>query len=224
MVEPSASLHRTSAIDRPGDASVLQAVQVTLIFANDELALGSKGMTFKLVPPQMVPSEDAVLEGHADLALGLKPNRKPGILWEAICPIDLVVIARKGHPQLDGKIVADQLDGLGHATLEMNMPVQAPGAVSNAGKLVLNRPQKTRQIVRVSRPSAIPTVVSQSDLIGYYPRFAATALAEPLGLQLIEPPAPLSDMELFMMWSERADGDPGVKWMRDFIKQTILAV
>lgn len=61
-------------------------------------------------------------------------------------------------------------------------------------------------------------MVSQSDLIGFSPRFFAEAIKEGLGLQVLEPPAPLTMGAFYMVWREETDGDPGLIWLRERFK------
>lgn len=180
-----------------------------------QIARRNRGFNIRLLPPQAVPCEEVLLNGTADLALNIKPERQPGIVWEELCPMDLVVIARRGHPEVQGTITAEQIATLDHVSLDLSPPLQARGASSNLKTFMLKRKFLQRYALRVARPSAIPAVVSWTDLLAFTPRFYAEALQDQLGLQILEPPEPLTDMSFFLAWNERNTDNPGLKWLRD---------
>jgi DNA-binding transcriptional LysR family regulator len=185
------------------------------------VAANSAGMSIKMVPPQAMPCEEAVLDGSVDLGISLRPDRRPGLLWERLCPMDLVVIARRGHPQVDGTITEEQIDTLGHVLLDLDIPEVARGAAANIRKFAMRERMQLRTVLRVPRPSAIAMTVSITDLIAFSPRLYAQSLADLWGLQVIDPPKVLSDMDFFMIWSERKSDDPGVTWLRETIRAEI---
>lgn len=186
-----------------------------------EIARRNRGFNIRMLPPQAIPCEEALLNGTADLALSIKPDRQLGIVWEELCPMDLVVIAGRGHPEVQGSVTAEQIARLDHVSLDLSPPTQARGASMNLKNFMLNRKYLQRYAMRVARPSAIPSIVGWTDLLGFTPRFYAEALQDQLGLQVLEPPEPLTDMSFFLVWNERNTDNPGLKWLRDKCREIL---
>jgi len=178
-------------------------------------------LTAKLLHPQIVTSEDAVTDGIADLAIGLTPTRAPDIEWEELCPLDVVVVARRDHPTLHGSISGPELMQHGHVTLDLEVSAAAPGARSSSRKLALKQKSPFRHVVYVNRPSSIATMVAKSDLIGLLPRFYVENIHDQAGLQILEPPRPLTDQKFYLMWNRRRGHDASLVWLRDQIKAAV---
>ncbi|MCB1405255.1 MAG: LysR family transcriptional regulator [Rhodobacteraceae bacterium] len=178
-------------------------------------------LSVKLLHPQTITSEDAVSDGAADLAIGLTPARSPQIDWEELCPLDVVVVARRDHPTLSGTISGPELMAHGHVSLDLDLPSTVPGARASSKKLVMKESTPFRQAIQVNRPSSIAAIVAKSDLIGLLPRFYVEALPDQGGLQILEPPRSLIDLSFFLIWHRRRVEDPGLVWLRNRIKSAM---
>lgn len=177
---------------------------------------GNPGITFKLLLAPKVPIVEALQSGEADIALGMGPPNQPDLRWQDILSLDLVVIARKGHPRIDGHVTLQDLAELGHVAMDM-----APGALANSHLFSLkNRPAR-RDVVRVTRPSAIIEIVAQTDLVGYANRAQLDASPWRDRLQALEPPVPLSTQDFQMTWHLRNQDDPSLVWLREEIGQIL---
>ena len=62
-------------------------------------------------------------------------------------------------------------------------------------------------------------MVAQSDLLATLPERIARHFALLLGLQVLEPPLPLGEMNTAMFWHERMQNNPAHRWLRQQIKQ-----
>lgn len=177
---------------------------------------GNLGITFKLLLAPKVPIVEALESGDADIALGLLPPNQPDLRWQDILSIDLMVIARRGHPRIKGQVTLQDLAELGHVAMDM-----APGALANAHLFSLkNRPAR-RDVVRVTRPSSIIEIVAQTDLVGYANRHQLNASPWRDRIQVLEPPMPLSTQDFQMSWHLRNQDDPGLVWLREEIRQIL---
>lgn len=196
----------------------LDLFETLLIPALVRRAADNPGLTFRLLLAPKVPMVAALDSGAADLALGMAPPNQPDLRWEDILPMDLVVIARRGHPQINGRVTLEDLGRLGHVAMDM-----APGALANAHLFSLkNRPAR-RDVVRVTRPSAIIEFVAQTDLIGYANRHQLAASPYRDQLQVLEPPVPLSTQHFQMTWHLRNQDDPGLIWLRQQVREILSA-
>ena len=65
------------------------------------------------------------------------------------------------------------------------------------------------------------TIVAKTDLILTMPSRAATELMRSSKLARFEPPLEIEGFDYRLLWHERSHADPGHKWLRDLIADTI---
>jgi len=174
------------------------------------------GLSFRLLLTAGVPIVEALESGKADLALGIPPTNHPDLRWEELMPIDLHVIARRGHPVIDGAVTRAQLEQIGQVSMDM-----APGALAN-GKFfrLVNRPER-HDVVLVNRASSVIEIVANSDLVGYANRLHIEASPLRDRLQVLPPPVPVNALNFQMTWHHRNEADSGLLWLKDMIRVTL---
>ena len=116
-----------------------------------------KGVTFKMLLPAKYPILEALESGEADLALGVSPTNQPDLRWEDLTPTELYVIARKGHPRIDGAVTLTDLQECSHAVMDMS-----PGALANSHLFTLANRLERHDAVRVTRPSSVIEIVANT--------------------------------------------------------------
>ncbi|WP_416899895.1 MAG: LysR family transcriptional regulator [Minwuia sp.] len=174
------------------------------------------GVTFRLLVTAKVPIVDALESGQADLAMNVAPAHHPDLRWEELMPMDLQVIARRGHPAIRGSVTKAQLEQTGQVSMDM-----APGALANGRFFrLVNRPER-HDVVLVNRPSSIIEMVAQTDLVGYASRMHIEASPYRDRLQVLTPPVPVTAQNFQMTWHHRNDADPGLVWLKDMIRATL---
>lgn len=79
----------------------------------------------------------------------------------------------------------------------------------------LARIGRTRRVVlAVPQFSGLRALLKGTDLIATVPDYAACALVEDCALRADDPPFPLDESELSMVWSGVHDNDPAERWLR----------
>lgn len=176
---------------------------------------------YELSPPQTVDIEEALKNGALDLAVFLKPTRDSEINCKALCPVDLVVVARTGHPGIvagspenTGKTLVRDF---GHATLNLR-----PNVLANSEKVTLRDRVPRNDICLVNRAGSAVQLVARTDLVCFAPRLFAKTMAPVLGLEYFEPPMPMGDQQFFMIWHKRNDNVEAQMWLRQQVEQSIL--
>ena len=91
--------------------------------------------------------------------------------------------------------------GTGHANQQAERAVEAAVPGENI-------------ICRVPLFTAAAVVARYSDAVATLPGSVAAALAEDLGLAVLDPPVKLPRIEIYQYWHERFDRDPGNQWIR----------
>jgi len=172
-------------------------------------------IAFDYFSPMAQDIEKSLMTGTSELAVFLLPAKNPEFRSEQLCQVDLVGVARKGHPRLEYKTELTQqiLKAERHVTLNLQ-----PGKLRNIDKFsILQSP--LRQITcRVSSAGAIARIVGRTDLLGMLPKLYAPYAAETYGLNIFDLPIEMNKQNFFMIWHKRHDGDSGHIWLRERIK------
>lgn len=173
-------------------------------------------ISFELQPPQAVNIEQALLEGKSDLAVFLMPIRVAELNNTPLCPLDVVLVARKGHPRISSQSPRDEVMKEGFVSLALS-----PGKLENSEKVNILKRLRARQVCQVSKVSSIAQLVSESDLVGLVPAIYASKVAVQYGLEIIAHPVPEIEQKFQMIWHRRFEADAGHMWLRDNIEKAV---
>lgn len=173
-------------------------------------------ISFELQPPQTTKLEQALMEGKADLALFLMPIRMAELNNTPLCSMDLVLIARRGHPRVSARSPREEVMQEGFVALALS-----PGKLENSEKVNILKRLRARQVCQVSKVSSIVQLVSESDLVGLVPAIYARKVAVQYGLEIIAQPMPEIEQRFQLIWHRRFDSDPGHMWLRDNIARAV---
>ncbi len=138
----------------------------------------------------------------------------PEIRSVAIDQYDLVIVARRGHPGIPGKLDAATYRMLWHITLNRELQ-----AVANVVKDMVANAVTRHAPYRVSKLWSKPAIIESTDLIGLLPRRFAEHAAARYAIDIHEVPVPMPAQHIYLMWHERNDDDPGHRWLREAIIQ-----
>lgn len=118
-----------------------------------------------------------------------------------------VCIARAGHPALKKGLTLETFAELPHILTTLGR--DASGAVDDALRsLGMSR----RVVMTVTQFSVVPDLVRKSDCIATIPLSAACHLAEHSGCDLFEPPLPLPDWTMTLVWSAASNARPVMRF------------
>lgn len=175
-------------------------------------------ITFELQPPQSMQVEESLLSGKTDLAAFLMPGRNPELNSKPLCPVDLVVLTRTGHPRIAQSVTLPELAAEGFVTIALT-----PGKLANSEKVTFWQRLHVREVCQVYKISSVAQLVSQTDLIGIVPRIYAFQIASVYGLQIVDLPIALSNQQFHLIWHNRSDADDGHQWLRETMAAAISA-
>lgn len=161
---------------------------------------------------EISPPSDA-----ADIALAAAPSEAPGQRMRTLGEVSWVVLARRGHPVR--KLDAASWARFPHVQVRVGNP--GPSIVDRAlGKVGLER------TVGVVVPSFLlaPELVARSDYFFAAPRELVRELAARLDLAMHEPPLPIPNVPVAMIWHERHQSDPAHAWLRALVGRVLERV
>jgi DNA-binding transcriptional LysR family regulator len=159
----------------------------------------------------MDPSQHEALMSRGDIDLGLMmpSEAAPGLRMRSLYHERYVLIARRGHPAVKGKVTIK-----GYAKLEQVIVSPAGGAFSTPVDHALAALGLRRQVVLSAASFLfVPDIVSRSDLVALVPERLVKGRAT--GLQVLAPPFPIDGFELAMVWHERNHGHVAQQWLRE---------
>jgi DNA-binding transcriptional LysR family regulator len=170
---------------------------------NVEVAsLRANGLTLK----------DDMETGRVDLAIGAFEDVSEALYHRALFRQPFVSMFRKDHPLAKGKADLERFVAAPHLIVDA---AQSPydrinGLLEKAGVTAGAR-------FRVPHFTAVPYIVSTSELVVTVPQKLAESAASPFGLKWIEPPLALPTLQTNVFWHRRFNHDPGIQWLRGLI-------
>lgn len=190
----------------------------------------------KIFPFSRVDVVRQLDEGRLDFVLGWFGDLPDRVQRANVIEEQEAVVVRKGHPLTKGVATKERIFSYPHVVVELlggDEDVN-DGFLDDRGVLrrvwierliIESRHNEDSMVARVavSVPhfSAVPPILSGSDLVGTLPRRFALRAAEPYGLSLLDLAfAPLT-VQVEVIWHQRADRDSGLQWLLEQLSQAI---
>jgi DNA-binding transcriptional LysR family regulator len=193
--------------------SVALLLMPTLI---GRLRRDAPGVRLRVHRPDVTTLGQALKDGVTDLAITFMRDAPKGLRSTPLSRQKLYVIAASAHPEIHGTITLEQYVRWPHA--QYNLTQTTASTIENEIDRALQSRGLSREI-GAQLPSALtsPPIVATTDLIATVPERVARMLAPSLGLQVLEPPLPIPDVEVSMYWHERMQHSPAHRWLRQLI-------
>ncbi|MBV9559570.1 MAG: LysR family transcriptional regulator [Bradyrhizobium sp.] len=148
--------------------------------------------------------------GALDLACYPCSFDAPDIVTLPICPVEMVAIARHGHPDIGDALDLATYTRLGHVALlpelQANLHVEEDLAAHQASR---------RIVCLVTKVWSIVSLVERTELIGHLPRWFAAEIADHFSVTIHPLPFHNSEQYLHLIWHVKNGTDPGLCWLRE---------
>lgn len=178
----------------------------------EHLGQHAPGIGLRMRPPSNTVRH-ALEDGSADLSMGT-PVEGSGLKQRIVFREHFVVIAREGHPAIEGGVLSlPRYAAQGHVLVSAN---DSPGLVDHA---LAEQGLERRILLRTPYFVAVPFMVARSDLLATVPRALAEEAARFVPLRLLPPPLPLPSFAITMTWHERVHRDPAHEWLRELARR-----
>jgi DNA-binding transcriptional LysR family regulator len=155
---------------------------------------------------------DALRRGDVDLALGRFSQIRPGLAAEVLYEDRYCVVARRGHPVVNGSIDLPTFCEVGL--------VVAMATSEAASDVLFPSPNAVRVTAAVPTWLAALVMVSATDAVASCPRRLAERQAELLDLQVLDPPFRGSAITVSAVRSSLA-ADEGVDWLLEQVRYSV---
>jgi DNA-binding transcriptional LysR family regulator len=160
--------------------------------------------------------EDELQSGELDAALDVGLPVSPDVRRERVSSESLAVLARSGHPRVQGALDLETYLSLEH--------VLVTGRRRGGGyeDVALGRLGMARRIrLRCQQHGAACAVVSRTDLLATMTRAQAELIDASAGVQVLPFPADIPPLEVFLYWHAHADNDSAARWFRTVLLETL---
>jgi DNA-binding transcriptional LysR family regulator len=159
-----------------------------------------------------VALKEALETGRVDLAVGPFDNISEALYQRLLFRQPYVSMFRKGHPLSRGKVTLARFARAEHLLVDAT---DSPYDRINQLLEQAGVGQSTR--FRVPHFTAVPYIVSASELVVTVPQKLAERAARPFGLHWIVPPLELPELQTNLFWHRRFNQDPGNQWLRALV-------
>ena len=154
----------------------------------------------------------ALANGDLDLALDVALPADDRLCRHYLGNETQVVVARIGHPSVDGAIDLDSYLALDHVVATARP--HGPGIEDMA----LDRMGLARRVaIRCQHAITAWQIIASSDMLFSLPRSHAEVLHAMWPMQLVDLPLPVEPGGSYLYWHQAAQADPGLGWLRAII-------
>ncbi|MFB2758633.1 LysR family transcriptional regulator [Shewanella xiamenensis] len=164
---------------------------------------------FRESPPQEAELYRDILLERVAVAIDIKPAQQTLLSSKLLFTENLVCIASKQHPRIQGVISHEQYFEEKHVFLNMRRFNLTAGDLFTEGVL----PRRRMYSEQSSLLSMFATV-GKSEAIGIAPLRYASQYADMFALQLLPMPLKTRPIDLYMVWSSKYTQNPSHQWLR----------
>ena len=180
----------------------------------EKCSLLAPGIQIRTVRAGAIDLKMEMESGRVDLAIGAFDNVSGALYQRRLFRQNYVSMFRQGHPLSTKKVTLKEFLAAQHLVVSsnespydrINQSLEKAGIAPNAS-------------FRVPHFTAVPYIVSSTDLVVTVPQKLAARAAQPFNLQYIRPPLRLPSLQTNMFWHRRFNQDEGNQWLRGFIAE-----
>ncbi|MFF2807786.1 LysR family transcriptional regulator [Streptomyces sp. NPDC058000] len=157
-------------------------------------------------------------DGVADVELGMIDSPEPEIRTERLFEDHAVAVVREGHPLTTRPLTARRFAAAAH--LNFSRRGRLAGPIDTA---LAERGLRRRVVATVPTVAAALMMVRDTDVVGMAAERTAAPMVRGLGLCTLPIPFDLPPMPMGMAWHPRQEADPGHRWLRGVVRETVAA-
>ena len=174
-----------------------------------EIDRDAPNLRVEIVQPDWASPYDALMSGRVDLSLDMFPHEEAGVTFEPFPAVEVVCIARRGHPVVSGSVAREQFSQAGHVVLPTNARAKL-----HTANILLAAGVTRREVCVVPNGCDLAPMVSATDLLAIVPRRYANLVASGFGLQVMPIPFKYPPLRLFLGWRTDKSADSGLHWLK----------
>lgn len=171
-------------------------------------------VTLEMLHIAYEPVIDGLNDGSLDLVLAPHLPDAKEIEQEVVGHVDLVMVARKDHPEIDGEVTLDQFQRLGQIAL-----IPKLRAMTRMDEYLRQKGIDRHITYTSSKFWAFPHMIATTDLIAQLPGDFAREAAKYYPLQLCAVPFDVPNQQVYMIWKANRTNESSHSWLREQIRQ-----
>jgi DNA-binding transcriptional LysR family regulator len=177
----------------------------------EEVSRQAPGVNLRIRELDASVVQKQLAAGELDLAIGTL--RVPeGLCCERLFEDGFTCLVRNEHPTIGARMTLKRYVETPHILI--SSPSEGPGIVDyRLAELDLSR----RVALRLPHFMIAPALVAQSDYVLTMATRLAKRLASRYDLRCLKPPIEIPSFPVAMVWDQRADGDPGLTWLKEIV-------
>jgi DNA-binding transcriptional LysR family regulator len=188
------------------------------------------GISLRIYPLDYSEVVQGLDEGRLSFALGWFTDLPERLQRATVLKEREAFLVRSGHPLLRGDVTSDRLLGFPHlVALFSRSDERAAWSGSDRplenGRVWIERLLaqasscgRRHVAVKVAQFAAVPALLASSDMVATLPRRMAIEAARGGHLVMLEPASPPLEIDIQMVWHERAARDAGSQWLMRHIQ------
>ncbi len=181
------------------------------------LAQDAPKITIRTVNLPVSDIEPALRSGTVDLALGFFPQLQSAALYQQrLFTHSFVCVVRRDHPTIGEKITRKQFLDSDHAVVTTGYADDSLDAELRANGMI------RRVVLRVEHFLALPTILSESNLLFTVPYAIGAGLLNLGDIKLVQPPFKAKPRAVKQHWHSRFHHDPANRWLRGLVAEMFL--
>lgn len=179
---------------------------------------GHQNVTLEMLHIAYEPVVEGLNDGSLDLVLAPHFPDAKEIEQEVVGQVDLVMVARKGHPEISGEVTLEQFQRIDQMAL-----IPKLRAMTRMDEYLRQHGISRHIAYTSSKFWAFPHMIATTDLIAQLPGDFAREAAKYYPLQICPVPFDVPNQQVYMIWKNNRSNDPSHRWLRDEIRMAYQA-
>jgi DNA-binding transcriptional LysR family regulator len=150
--------------------------------------------------------------GRVDLAIGIITGTPSSVRSRTVFVDRYAFAMRAGHPAANARPSAALFRRERYVVVTSLI-----GTGDDAATVLSNNLSPVQIAMRVPTYAVLPTILARTDLIALVPSTAGRAMFPGNDIAYVVPPFALPKITVAIIWHERSDADPALRWLRDEI-------
>ena len=176
--------------------------------------------SFRVMSVDQLESVGGLTSGEVDVAIAPAHSPRPDVHASELYEEEGVLVVRKGHPQVRGRMSKEQFNTLRH--IDILLALGGPGMGHRIVEEFFASHGLHRDIA-ISVPSfaAAAAIAAQTDWVAGMPRRMAAAFLRQMPLTTVAMPVPAVRFRMQLVWHERTHQDAGAQFFRALIVDAV---
>ena len=174
----------------------------------------------RVVSSDFLAASDGLAKGEIDAAFVPTGLDLPGHRGTVVFEERAALVVRRDHPRVRGKMTPRLFAELPHIDVEVVLGRKGFGH-QQATRHWRSRGLERHVQITVPSFTTAALVAARTDCVAGLPHRVAETLATTLPIKIVPTTFPLPSMQISLVWHDRTDRDPGARFFRKLVVDTV---